>query len=407
MKKYLLIAVAACLCLVMASPALAEIKISGQIATDFYWMKLDAERVQAVAAGATANYDDQTTFHVDYYRPLNYIQFDYVNKDATIGAQVRIRHGHNETGVAWANTVNEIDTQTTHMWWKFYPGAKLSVGSVWQVIGGASTLQPVLACNESEFGLVVVQIGYGNLHTSYRNGLVLEWDFNKMFGLDFGLYDPANFNGGATIPGVLKDGTAINAPVEVSVPRVDLGFPIRIAGFKIHPVGSWVTRDYSMVTNSTDSYDVWAAGVDVTWSYGPLYVAGEYKFGDNLADANYSGGILGGLAYVDANGITQVSDAEHDLWFISARYAITQKFKIKGTYGQGKVKRDGNPAITTDDQDITRTGYGIGADWFMAPNLVLIPEIYVVDRGDDNTINGVKTDNGKVMVYGVQFRIMF
>jgi predicted porin len=404
MKKYFLIGVAACLCLAMAAPALAEVKMSGVLTTDIYWRAQEAQLLEGGRQqGAAATREDLTTFHINSDRPQNYLQATYTNKDNTVGGRFRIRIGLTSNNIAPAGT-DGPEFQTSHLWWKFYPGAKVSVGSVKQVIGGAGGLNALVGTD----AVTIVMIGYGNLHTSYRQGILLEWAFNKMVGLDVGLYRPANYNAGATIPGLDKAGNAFNAPVEIKVPRIDIGVPIKWAGLKINPCGSWVTRKYSQVApNSVDSYDVWAAGVDVTYSYGPLYLAGEYKVGENLADANYSGGVLGGLAYVNANGVTEVSDAEHDYWFISARYAITKKFRVRGSYGSTKVKRPGNPNITGDDQDIDRKGYGIAAEWFLAPNLVMMPEIYVQDAGDSNIINGVVTESGKQTIYGLLFQLLF
>jgi hypothetical protein len=398
----------------MAAPALAEVKISGLLSTDIYWLSKDAasNTPGGVAAGTTTTYTDNTVFEINVYRPQNYVQAVYTNKDNTIGGRFRIRVGHNETGVNYANTVQDVDCQTSHMWWKFYPGAKVSIGSVPQVIGGAGAYLPHVGNYRGESGIVIVSIGYGNLHTSARNGIVLNWEFNKMFGLDVGLYDPANYNTGAATRGVTlgsSNAALATAPVEIKVPRIDVAVPIKYAGFKFNPKGSWITRSYDQVAANTDAdYDVWAAGIDVTWSYGPFSAAGEYIVGKNLADANYSGSTgMGGIPYT-SGGITKVADSDYDIWFISARYAITKKLRIKASYGYEQSENDVNPATTADDWLTERTHYGIGLDWFLAPNLICFPQIYTVDRGDSNKIGtGTTVDNGKTTVYGLQFQLLF
>jgi hypothetical protein len=411
MKKYFLIAVAACLCLAMAAPALAEVKISGLLSTDIYWFSKDAAYNQGgVPQGTAVTYTDTTVFEINVYRPQNYIQAVYTNKDNTIGGRFRIRAGLNENGLAPANS--EFDIQTSHMWWKFYPGAKVSIGSVPQIIGGAGAYLPHMGSNRSESGNIIVSIGYGNIHTSARSGIVLNWVFNKMVGLDVGLYDPANYNTGASTRGVTlgsSNPALATAPVEIKVPRIDIAVPIKYAGFKFNPKGSWITRKFDQVAvNTENSYDVWAMGIDVTWTYGPFSAAGDYVTGKNLADANYAGAIGGGVPFT-SSGITKISDADEDHWFLSARYAFTKKLRIKASYGQGKSENEVNPSITGDNVDITRTAYGLGLDWFLAPNLICFPQVMWFDRGDDN-LNGDglgKTDNGSSAVYGLQFQLLF
>lgn len=396
----------------MAAPALAEVKVSGLLSTDIYWFDKSAEYNQGgVAVGTPVTYSDTTVFEINVYRPQNYVQAVYTNKDNTVGGRFRIRVGHNETGVAYANTVNEVDCETSHMWWKFYPGAKVSIGSVPQVIGGAGAYLPHLGSNRSESGDIIVSIGYGNIHTSARNGLVLNWEFNKMVGLDVGLYDPANYNLGASTRGTgigSSNPALATAPVEIKVPRIDVAVPIKWAGFKFNPKGSWITKKYEQVAVNTEtSYDIWAAGIDITYSYGPFSAAFDFVTGKNLADANYAGGIGQAIPYTTA-GVTKIADADDDHWFISARYAFTKKLRIKASYGQGKSENEVDPSITTDNVETTRTAYGIGLDWFLAPNLICIPQIMIFDRGDDNLNGtGVKINNGESAVYGLQFQLLF
>ena len=73
MKKFI-IAVTALCCLAIAMPAAADVKISGTISTDFYWLDIDRElRAGGVAAGATMALDDRSEFQANIYRPQNYV----------------------------------------------------------------------------------------------------------------------------------------------------------------------------------------------------------------------------------------------------------------------------------------------------------------------------------------------
>jgi len=415
MKKYFVIAVAAVFCLALAMPAGAEVKITGSVSMDAYWFKHDAAYANGgVAHGQTGALTDRTEFHMNTYRPQNYIDFAYSNKDGNLGGRMRIRSGWADSAdkVASAGGGGEIEIYHNYIWWKPMPGTTLTIGTQDQIVGGYGMDNHLLG---HAFGSgTIVGISWGNVvHTSVRDGIVLDQKINDWLGIEAGIYDPRDVNNGeaASINAVLGAQTnGANVNRQIVLPRFDLGVPMKFGNFQIKPKGSLMVTEFDQVgLNSDDSYTTWIASIDARFTYGPLRLTGEYTIGENTAGHNYSGPVGDNAqAYQDANGYAHITDGEIEGWFISARYQFTKKLYVAASYGWQEGKNDVDPSTTADDLLTERSSIGFMIAYSILPNFVVRPQWNRYNAGEDNkTGNGLLTDRGTIDCYGVQFALFW
>jgi hypothetical protein len=406
MKRFIFFAVAAIFCLGLAMPAMADVKIGGSINAQAYWAKHDKEReAGGVAAGGTTTRDDRTEFHLDSYRPNNYIWIRYTSKDKTYGGYYRLRMGNtNNPGRVAANMTTNPDLYYNEIWWKPNPDLKLTAGRQrMTAIGGLAPSLGNLGHNEAG---TIVNIGWGNLHASDRMAFSIKQKINDWASLEFFIVDPHD-DQSAPLTLTRPDGGV--AEEEVKMPRFDLALPLKFGNIKTQPRVSYVERTFDAVApNSEDSYEQWAAGLDLEINFGPLQFRGEYTFGENLGGTNYSGGRLRAYSYVDAAGVTRIADTEQDQWFVQLAYKFSKKTKMLAVYSQSNTENDVNPTALGDERLEERTAYGAALHYKLFPNLTIAPEITFWDYGDANKLGAATTTNqGSQTIYGVSFRLRY
>jgi hypothetical protein len=416
MKKYFVIAVAAVFCLALAMPAGAELKITGSTSMDAYWSNLSSEFENGgVAHGATGALNDRTAFHMNTYRPLNYIRFTYTNDDATAGIVMRLRTGWKDAADKPGS--GQMEMYDNNIWWKPMPGTKITIGTQNQIVGGYG-MDTHLLGHQYESG-TVVGITWGNtVHTSQRDGIVLQQKINDMIGIEAGIYDPRDVDtntGDNQLLGILQgQAGGANANRQIVMPRFDLGVPIKFGNFRVKPKGSILVTEFDQVGSNTsdDSYTTWIASIDARFTYGPLRLTGEYTIGENTSGHNYSGPVGDNArGYVDANGIAQIADGEIEGWFISARYQFTKKLYFAASYGWQEGKNDINPAITTDDELTERSAVGFLMSYSILPNFLVRPQYNRYNYGEDNKrrndASNALYDDGTIDCYGVNFVLLW
>jgi hypothetical protein len=412
MKKYFIMGVAFVCMLAFAMPAMAALKITGATNLDLYWFDKDKEvNAGGVAVGATTLVNDRTEFHMNTRRPNNYIQFAYTNDAGTLGSIMRLRHGGaDESSFA----AEQTHFSKMYIWWKPSPSMQIQIGTINQIVGG---LTPDTSNLGHQFGGTggPVGINFGNLHSSERNGIAIFQKINKNIGLEFGIYDPDDDNGpapgGAALPTL--SGLSAAASEEIDLPRVDLGIPIKVGKFQTKPKFSIVNREFDqVVAGSEDSYTIWAASIDMRYTFGPLRLTGEYSFGENLADANHTGAggpiTLRAQNYVvPGTASTNFEDTEQDLWFLSARYNFSKSLAFLATYGESEAENDASPGTTGDDWKLEASYWSFVIEYKLFPNFRIYPTYSHFDRGDNNLRAGTIVNNGEEEYYGLKFQLVW
>lgn len=418
MKKFVILALAVVFCLAIALPATAELKISGLASFDVYsHYQDDALKSGGVVAGAVATVNDERTTQMNIWPYTNYIKFNYTNKDATLGSTTRIYMGRRNTGLASAGKTGAsvanwtFDVGANNIWWKPMPDVTLRFGSQGQIVGGRGGPGiiggiDVTCCN----------IGAGNLHGSNRMGITADVKINDMVRLQIGVMDPHDDTTAAlgTLPRAdspTNDSTVagfIAADEENSIPRFDIGLPIKFGSFSFKPKAGWLVRDFDQVAaNSEDDYDTWVLSIDGAFTYGPLTLAGEYSIADNMSDSNFVGGSAANAkTFINSSGFVQIEDNEADLWFLDLSWKLNPQMNLRLWYGEYEHENQVGPG-TGDDEERERTNYGIRFTYYITPNFQFRPAYNFWDFGDDNILAGVRTDSGKESVIGVGFLLVF
>ena len=407
MKKFVILALAAVFCMAIAIPATAEIKFSGLMSFDVYSHYQDeALKSGGIPSGTVSAVNDERTTQMNIWPYTNYLKWDYTNKDATLGATTGIYMGRRNTGHASAGSSGQpanwtFDVRATNIWWKPMPDVTLRFGSQGQIVGGRGGPGiiggiDVICCN----------ITAGNLHGSSRMGITADIKINDMVRLQLGAYDPHD----DTTPALstLPDSMGGFADEENTIPRFDIGLPIKLGSFSFKPKAAWVVRDFDQVApNTEDDYDTWAISIDGAFTYGPLTLAGEASTGENLSDSNFSGGSASNAKiWTDSSGFTHIEDNEADLWFLDLTWKINPQMNIRIWYGDYEHENQVGPGAG-DDEERERTNYGIRFSYYITPNFQFRPAYNFWDFGDDNLLAGVRTNSGEESVIGVGFILSF
>jgi hypothetical protein len=435
MKKLFIVAIAAVLCLSFALPAVAEVKISGMVWFDAYIRSSDefADAGGVIATPPqTTLFNGQTDLQMNMPTPTNYVKFAYASAKADYGANISFSLGyinHND---------NTLDLHANaDMWWIPMANMTVKIGMLNQVVGGlAPSIN--LAMNEyyrnerwaqtngvGNAGLstwnrrndqganVPSLITFGNLHTSSRAGVEVDYKFTDMVTLKVAAYDPDD-DGSTLRAGTVLWSTNGNttADCEPTIPRFDIAVPITFGNFYIQPKAGWLRNPFdNVMANQEDEFDSWVLGVDAKVTFGPLSLSGEYAFGENLGGTSFttSSNSFAPSTYVDATGARKFTTVEETMWWVEVSWAATPKITLMANYGEFESQDDQNPANPADDRLFERGGWGIAMRYALKPNVFIVPAFERWTYGDDNKVGAgaLRQNSGELDVYGLSFFMMF
>lgn len=454
MKKWFIVAMTAMLCVSIAMPAAADVSIQGSLWVDAYIRSMDNDSqtlntFPAAYGGAkipgriiegtplpgttTTTYGKVTDLQVNMPYSQTYINFAYFNKTGTVGGNFTLLGGGVNDWVSWT----QMGTQA-HIWFKPSKTLTVRLGKLDQFIGG---LAPNANIGNAEYyrklydpanstgvfdqqiaagptaSQVPAAITFGNLHTTAKYGLDVAFAINKNLTFKVALFEPdvdgtINFgSSGSSVPagaagtrGVIEDST---------IPRVDVGLPMRFGKFYIQPKASYLYKTLqNMPAGSDDSYDVYVFGADASIQLGPITLMGEYTYGQNLGASNHTGGLStqGPRAYADG-GVYKIADEKNYMWWAEVDWAITNKFMVRAAYGQHDMEMDGSPASTNDDVEFDRSFYAVSLRWAVQPNVFIVPIWMRHDFGQPKLGVGAlgiqRVDMGRTDYYGISTVLMF
>jgi hypothetical protein len=408
MKKFIILVLAAVLCLAMALPASAEVKVSGMLSFDIYtYYRDEALQAGGVPAGTVNLADDKRSTQMNVQLHTNLIRFTYANKDATIGANAAIKWGmrNDDMLIGDAAAMDFVfSVVDNNFYWKPRPDVKLTFGFQNQLIGG--TAPPGIL---GSVDVIIVGITGGNIaHTSNRMGIVADININDMVTLQLGMYDPDD-DGTPALTALPNALGGTSADEQLNIPRFDIAVPIKYGPFSIRPAASWTLREYEQTApNTDDSFDQWEVALSGKYTFGQLALSGEIATGRNLAGGNYSGPVYSGArTWTDAGGATHIEDGEGTGYWLNVAWTINPKMNLHVFYGSQTEENSNAPGIA-DDIDVTRSHYGFRFNYYIAPNFMFIPSFIHWDFGDDNQLGtGVATDSGSANVLGAGFLMIF
>jgi len=443
MKKLLFVATAVLLCVGMALPAAAEVKVSGMAWFDIYVRDIDSFRAANGVTGVpplTTDLDGQKDLQMNLPTGLNRITASYVSSKADYGAAVSITTGKINH---WDDSLDVHGSAA--LWWKPMPNVKIEMGDIPQVVGG---LSPSINLGFNEYyrgerfdmvsldvrtpyqganarsGFVPGYITFGNLSTSNKQGVAIDYTVNDMVTIRLGIMDPDDDGSDLNVrTGKLRSTWGGTANMQQRLPRIDLAVPIKFGNFYVQPKGGWLKNNFENVGpnagggSQDDSFTTWVLGIDASVVLGPVKISAEYAYGENMGGTNFttSSNSWAPTLYLDADGNTKISDVKETMWWAEISWMATKKVTLIGNYSWFKTDNDVNPANPNDNWIFTRFMYGIALRYAIAPNFFVMPAWTHTDYGDDNDLGlaaggavaNFRQNSGTLDLYGVSFYMVF
>jgi hypothetical protein len=409
MKKLLVIALAVVLCLAFTLPAAAKVRISGRITSDFVWSNQDEENAAGGVEKGQPNAQgkiSETSFTLP--RPHNRLTARYSNDDESLIGVIELRGG----------TDGDDDLDDSGHWnygyvmWRINPMWRLQIGQQSQTFA-ITAGGPGAGWQRYKRSAT----GFGNVHGgSTRTGFKVLTQFSDAVRMEVQLIDPDGEDQDLNIPAEPAIGG--NAIEENVIPRIDISLPIKLANFSIEPSFTWLVQEYDQVAaGNDDDFNIWGLCLGFRGGFGPLSLAGEITYGDNLGAGNYNNnGPNPGqpTTYVDNNGFTKVADSEVLAGWIDIGYKFGPA-SLVGFFGYNRVQNDGDPAVAKEagdaaEIDRTNLAYGLRVPINVAKGWTITPEYTIYDYGtdefDQNAL-GRNEDFGKQSILGVRFMLRF
>ena len=350
MRKLFILFAAVAFAFAFATPAKADVSISGYAAMNTY--------IQDDDNPAPALDDSDLLWGLD---PCSRITFNF--KEGPVSGLVELS---NAPGTRhWFGT------------WNFGAGI-LGVGQTWTPdfscigssayqCGGSAVLDP--ACS---LRAPMVQLQFGNLK----------------------------------IAGIVPNTAAIHpnsAEQDTSLPKLIASYNLNVAMVGLKFYGGY--QSYEDVINPTatteTAYDVdsYVVGITANMGFGPLTVKGMIYTGENLNEY----GALDNTTNFDATWDgTKICESEMLAYGIDLAYKVSDTFKVTAGYMAGESEIE---VLGVKGEDPTRT-YHVNATFTMAKGVTITPEMAVTDY-DDVKVGNATTEEGKNTYYGVQWKIAF
>lgn len=172
-------------------------------------------------------------------------------------------------------------------------------------------------------------------------------------------------------------GIGAYSTVDSDIPAVEVSYALKMDAFSLNVGAGYQTYEVSNGTNALD-VNSWVVAVGGKANFGPVYVAGNLWTGENAGSILVldTGGAAAGLAGINAAG-TAIADNEA-LGFIAVIGAkINDMFSVEAGYAA--LTTDLDESATDDDS----SSYYVQSTITLAPGVMIIPEIGVIDYEED------------------------
>jgi hypothetical protein len=182
---------------------------------------------------------------------------------------------------------------------------------------------------------------------------------------------------------------------DVVIPNLQASYNFKVAGLSIDLGAGW--QAYQVVDGNNDDENInsWFGGIGATYNMGPFYFAGNYWMGKNVGNMGMTNDGFDDAFYDEAND--KIRDNDGWGFILVAAFTMSDMLRFEAGYAKNSFEVD--KAVEKDD---TSTYY-VQATINLAKGVFIVPEIGVVDYGDDR--KGV--DEGKLTYYGLKWQINF
>ena len=222
---------------------------------------------------------------------------------------------------------------------------------------------------------------------------------DAMVRLKFGGFQIA-----AVAPKTAAPRTATDAEVagdaEVDFPRIEAKYTAQFAMLTANVAGAYNSFEFTE-TGETKVHDVdaWVVGADVKANFGPAFVGGSLFLGENaghIIDISTNGdNVETQQGYAELTG-GKLYDNDALGFTIVAGYTLNDMISFEAGYGHIVTEID-----KTGAKEDEASNYYAQALITLAPGVVIIPEVGVID-GEDDGVNAQK-----ITYYGAEWKINF
>ena len=389
MRKLFVLLAAVALAFAFATPAKADVSISGYAAFNTYWNDVDYPG---------AKYDtSDTSWEMD--RVCSRLTFAF--KEGPFGAIVELRP-------LTANMVR-------HWWgtWNFGAGT-LGIGQFWTPdFQSISTAKYMCGAAEGDYGdpgglvrqeMVQLQFGGFKIAAAKPNaGGVIP----AAAGPEIVFLKPADAEDDDVLltpaePGYnayYRPASGYATVTETTLPRLIASYNLNVAMVSLNFFGAYQSYDQvNTATSKSYGIDSYSYGATAKLGFGPLTVAAALWGGQNITELGYS--TIGFAAYYDSTS-DSIKDTDYMGYGLDVVYKINDAWNLAAGYFAGESELD-RPGTWEDPS----AAYHVNATWRVAKNVYISPEFFVQDK-DDVTKGGVVTEEEQTTWYGVYWQIKF
>jgi len=439
MKKALIVAVAAAVCVGLSGPAMADLKVGGKICFDTYMQSFDDTYM-----GKSDTDPDITDFSETGFENNSSTNLNVRWTDGNFGMYLELAMGsNNDQGILQATrgTVQPVDnvfTRYSYGWWDFGAG-KLTVG---QDNTGFSPLVPMQMCGTGSGQFKIIGIGFGDIYSGRVYQVRTDFKLGETGSLGIALVDP---HGSSLAQGLYLDNNGTEPhPVwqyqitpagneETTMPRIDISAVLKFGPVSVYPGLLYNKKTWDDVpAGQDDTITTSLYSLGVKYATGPFGVAAEYTAGKNpgdadlLTDGTYFGygsgtpfpalippGVFGTgfdmAAVVDSTG--KVSDTDFSGYWVDLSYKFGYN-TIHAMYGQQSIENDSVPYLPfLGPNDLkmenTRTWMGFNAWIPLSKHMIVIPEVNIWNYGDRQIEGFDDAELGKATLYGIGWLFIF
>jgi predicted porin len=186
-----------------------------------------------------------------------------------------------------------------------------------------------------------------------------------------------------------------NQDTDVTIPNLQASYKFKVAGLSIDIGGGYQTYDVVDSNDDDESIDSYIVAIGGSYSMGPFYFAANYWMGTNVGNMGMVNDGFDDAAWdpVDEDLL------DNDGWgfIVCAAFTMSDMLRFEAGYAMNEFDVD-----EADEEDDTSTYY-VQATINLAKGVFIVPEVGVVDYGNDSFDN----DEGDLTYYGLKWQINF
>jgi hypothetical protein len=186
---------------------------------------------------------------------------------------------------------------------------------------------------------------------------------------------------------------------DVTLPMIQAKYSFNVGGLGVQLAGAYSTYESvgpSIPPGDNDEdIDSYIGAIGLTYNAGPFTLGGNYWMGQNVGNLGmWNLGV--DEAIYDTTG-DEILDNDGWGFILVGGFAANENLRFEAGYAQSEFEVD-----DIDDEDETASYY-VQAKITFAKGVFIVPEVGVIDRGDD--LLGL--DEGDATYYGLQWQIRF